>query len=62
MEELFECAVCGELNQTLIDPDEGDYQEFAHPCSMCDCQHSVAANFNYATGRFELQITHEVLN
>jgi hypothetical protein len=31
----FQCAWCGENNETLIDPSEGDHQQYTEDCQVC---------------------------
>jgi hypothetical protein len=56
MDQIFMCASCGEENDILLDPSEGDKQEMVQDCSVCCRPNVIRARFNDHTNEFDLEI------
>ena len=37
---VYRCAYCGENNETLVDPTEGNKQQYTEDCAVC-CRPNV---------------------
>jgi hypothetical protein len=42
IEAVFHCAHCGEVNETSVDPSQGDSQSYVEDCQVC-CHANVLA-------------------
>ena len=59
MEQMFLCACCGEENEILLDPTEGDRQKLVQDCAVCCRPNVITARFNYQTNEFDLEVYQE---
>jgi hypothetical protein len=58
METGFQCAGCGEWNQTTVDESAGRTQCYVEDCQVC-CKPNVL-RVQYDTGEYEFLITAEL--
>jgi len=46
MDSQWQCACCGELNETFVDPTAGNRQEFVEDCRVCCRPNVITAVYN----------------
>jgi hypothetical protein len=46
MEQTYRCACCAEQNETCIDPQAGQEQQFVEDCRVCCRPNVITARFN----------------
>ncbi|MBD3402612.1 CPXCG motif-containing cysteine-rich protein [candidate division GN15 bacterium] len=59
MEQTWQCACCGEENETFIDPQGGDNQEFVEDCPVCCRPNVITARYNPHAQRYDLSTYQE---
>lgn len=59
MEQTYQCACCGEQNETIIDQGGGEKQEFVEDCWVCCRPNVITAVWNPYTDSYELTVYQE---
>ena len=52
MEAGFQCAGCGEWNQTTVDESAGSRQSYVEDCQVCCKPNLLRVEYDLATGEF----------
>lgn len=61
MEQLYQCAYCGEENEISIDPGDGDRQKLSGECVGCGQTNIITAEFNFDSNEFDLSVARETI-
>jgi len=59
MEQLYQCAYCGDENEIEIDPGDGERQKLSGECSSCGQANLIIAQYNFSSNEFDLSIMRE---
>jgi hypothetical protein len=52
MESGFQCASCGEWNETVVDPSAGSRQSYVEDCQVCCKPNVLRIEYENETGEF----------
>ena len=55
----YRCAVCGEENETLVDPSAGSIQSYVEDCAVCCRPNVLHIRIDEATGNISLETEFE---
>lgn len=59
MEQTYNCACCGEVNETVIDQVNGEKQEYVEDCRVCCRPNVITATWNPYTEQYDLSVYQE---
>jgi hypothetical protein len=48
----FQCAGCGEWNETVVDPSEGSNQSYVEDCQVCCKPNVLQVNWDRSAGEY----------
>ncbi len=55
----YQCAVCGETNETVLDESEGTMQEFIEDCQVCCRPNVIRVSIDEETGALQVESAFE---
>jgi hypothetical protein len=55
----YHCAVCGEVNETLIDQTGGTQQEFIEDCCVCCRPNVLRVRYNASSEHYVIEASFE---
>lgn len=61
MEQAYQCACCGEQNETVIEPTESGRVELVEDCRVCCRPNVITAVWNSYAGQFDVTVYQEDL-
>ncbi len=50
----FQCAGCGELNQTVVDESAGSKQQYVEDCQVCCKPNVLSVRWNASESEYEI--------
>lgn len=59
MNQTWQCACCGEQNETWFDPQAGQRQRLIEDCRVCCRPNVITATYNHYTNVYDLQVYQE---
>ncbi len=55
MDARFQCAACGEWNETTVDPSGGRRQQYVEDCQICCKPNLLTVEWNPATSEYDIR-------
>jgi len=56
---IYQCAWCGEDNETFIDPSQGDRQNYTEDCQICCRPNILHINWNKDAQKYVIRSEQE---
>ena len=55
MHETYYCAFCGEPNETFIEPEGGEHQQYVEDCSVCCRPNEITVRWNPVSEAWDVE-------
>ena len=59
MYQSYQCAACGETNETFIESEGGEKQQFVEDCRVCCRPMVITARWNPVSERYDIDVYQE---
>ncbi len=59
MNQTYQCACCGEENETFVDPSGGEVQEYVEDCRVCCRPMVIKVRWNAVSEGWDIEVYQE---